>query len=139
MLQLAKATHNIFAYRFTDPKSGVCFHDCDDDGEAGAGARLSETLRLMGADGVAVVVSRWFGGTLLGILSSQYAEFTAFRFITYSSTGPDRFRLINNCARRLLETKAQDCLLKVVKTGTGLHPTDQHCKSKHRPKKAKKI
>ena len=36
----------------------------------------------MGADGVAVIVSRWFGGTLLG---------------------PDRFKFISNAARRLLE------------------------------------
>ena len=36
----------------------------------------------MSADGVAVIVSRWFGGTLLG---------------------PDRFKFISNAARRLLE------------------------------------
>jgi len=38
-------------------------------------------LRLMGLDGVAVIVSRWFGGTLLG---------------------PDRFKFICNSARQLL-------------------------------------
>jgi putative IMPACT (imprinted ancient) family translation regulator len=38
----------------------------------------------MGADGVAVIVSRWFGGTLLG---------------------PDRFKFISNAARRLLEAQ----------------------------------
>ena len=93
LLQIAKATHNIFAYRFTDADTGVCFHDNDDDGETAAGARLAEILRLMGADGVAVVVTRGFGGTLLG---------------------PARFRLINNCARRLLETQAPDCLSPVT-------------------------
>ena len=69
--QIARATHNIFAFRFTDSKTGICYHDCDDDGEAAAGAKLAEVLRLMGADGVAVVVTRWFGGTLLG---SSYAN-----------------------------------------------------------------
>jgi hypothetical protein len=46
--------------------SGVSYHDCDDDGETAAGGRLGEILRIMGVSGVAVIVSRWFGGTLLG-------------------------------------------------------------------------
>lgn len=92
-LQIAKATHNIFAYRFTDAVSGICCHDNDDDGETAAGSRLGEILRLMGADGVAVVVTRWFGGTLLG---------------------PDRFRLINNCARQVIETWLPDCITSSV-------------------------
>eukprot|EP01036_Dinobryon_divergens_P032740 gene32740-42394_t len=61
--------------------SRILHHDCDDDGETAAGARLAELLRLMHLDGVAVIVSRWFGGVLLG---------------------PDRFRLISNSARALL-------------------------------------
>lgn len=78
-----RATHNIFAYRFTCPITGVVFNDCDDDGENAAGARLAEMLRLMSLRrGTAIIVSRWFGGTLLG---------------------PDRFKLINNTARHLLE------------------------------------
>ena len=92
---MAKATHNIFAYRFTDSSTGICFHDNDDDGETAAGSRLAEILRLMGANGVAVVVTRWYGGTLLG---------------------PDRFRHINNCARRVLETHTPD-LLQLDVTG----------------------
>ena len=39
-------------------------------------------MRLMGAQNVAVIVSRWFGGILLG---------------------PDRFKYICNAARNLLE------------------------------------
>ncbi len=42
------------------------YHDCDDDGEKAAGSRLAELLRLMKQDGIAVIVSRYFGGTLLG-------------------------------------------------------------------------
>lgn len=80
--KVAHATHNISAYRFTCPNTGILFHDCDDDGETAAGARLGELLRLMKIDGVAVVVSRWFGGTLLG---------------------PDRFKFITNAARQLIE------------------------------------
>jgi len=85
--KVAKATHNIFAFRWTDPASGIMHHDCDDDGETAAAGRLAEMLRLMGlasagSAGVAVIVSRWYGGVKLG---------------------PDRFKLINNCARKVLE------------------------------------
>ena len=79
--QISKATHNIFAYRFTDAVSGVCYHDCDDDGETAAGSRLAEILRLMGASGVAVIVSRWFGGTLLG--TSRPLRLNLFIYFSY--------------------------------------------------------
>ena len=81
--RIARATHNIFAYRFTCPNgTGVVYHDCDDDGETAAAGRVAEMLRLMGVDGVAVIITRWFGGVLLG---------------------PDRFKFICNSARNLLE------------------------------------
>lgn len=56
--------------------------DHDEDGENAAGGRLLHMLQAAKATGVCVVVSRWFGGVLLG---------------------PDRFRQINNAARELLE------------------------------------
>lgn len=74
------ATHNIFAYRFMI--SNISYHDFDDDGETAAGGRLAEMIRLMKVEGIALIVSRWFGGTLLG---------------------PDRFKFICNSARTLLE------------------------------------
>jgi len=85
--KVARATHNIFAFRFTDAASGVTHHDCDDDGETAAGSRVGEMLRLMGLGsagnaGAAVIVSRWYGGIKLG---------------------PDRFKFINNSARGVLE------------------------------------
>ena len=58
VLKVSAATHNIFAYRFTCPLTRILHHDCDDDGETAAGARLAELLRLMHLDGVAVIVSR---------------------------------------------------------------------------------
>lgn len=45
---------------------GIYYHDCDDDGETAAGGRLGEILRIMGVCGVAVIVTRWYGGTKLG-------------------------------------------------------------------------
>lgn len=56
--------------------------DGDDDGEAAAGGRLLHLLQVADARNVCVVVSRWYGGILLG---------------------PSRFGLINNTARQLLE------------------------------------
>jgi putative IMPACT (imprinted ancient) family translation regulator len=86
--KVARATHNIMAYRFTDKSTGICHHDCDDDGETAAAGRIGEMLRLMGLgeaaseSGVAVIVTRWYGGVHLG---------------------PDRFKLITNSARKALE------------------------------------
>jgi putative IMPACT (imprinted ancient) family translation regulator len=63
--------------------------DCDDGqwtgtdahGESAAGGRLLHLLQITDCRGVAVVVTRWFGGVLLG---------------------PSRFTHINNAARQLL-------------------------------------
>ena len=79
--KIAQATHNILAYRFQPPHKSVWVQDCDDDREHGAGGRLLHLLQFSGAEGVAVVVTRWYGGIQLG---------------------PDRFKHINNVARTLL-------------------------------------
>ena len=79
--KIAQATHNILAYRFIDKDKAVLMQDCDDDKEHGAGGKLSHLLQYSGAEGVAVVVTRWYGGIQLG---------------------PDRFKHINNVARTLL-------------------------------------
>ena len=73
----AKATHNIIAWRLKG-ENDVTYHDCDDDGETAAGARLLHLLELMHVWGVLVIVTRWYGGIHLG---------------------PDRFRIINSVAR----------------------------------------
>jgi hypothetical protein len=79
--KIARATHNIMAFRLTDPETGVSHADCDDDGEAAAGGRLLFMMRAAHADNAVVVVSRWFGGRKLG---------------------PARFGLIQNCGRAAL-------------------------------------
>ena len=61
---------------------GNCTQDFDDDGETAAGGRLLHLLQVGNCKNVLVVVSRWFGGVLLG---------------------PARFTHINNAARVLLE------------------------------------
>lgn len=80
--KLATATHNISAYRISGGPHGTCFQDCDDDGENAAGSRLLSLMEILGVTDVVIVVSRWFGGTQLGA---------------------DRFKLINNVARELMD------------------------------------
>jgi hypothetical protein len=85
--KIRNCTHNIMAYRIRRESGGssttatTWLADCDDDGEDAAGGRLLQLLHSSGCEGVVVVVSRWFGGVLLG---------------------PSRFALINNTARALL-------------------------------------
>ncbi|KAL2826010.1 ribosomal protein S5 domain 2-type protein [Aspergillus cavernicola] len=95
--KVASATHNISAWRIRQkPKTNskgpsetkgfststeMIIQDCDDDGEAAAGGRLLHLMQLMDVWDVVVVVTRWYGGVLLG---------------------PDRFRLINAAGRDAL-------------------------------------
>ncbi|GLI69689.1 hypothetical protein VaNZ11_014377 [Volvox africanus] len=84
--KIRDATHNIMAYRIRSEGAGGCggsfLQDYDDDGENAAGGRLLHLLQAADVRNVVVVVSRWFGGILLG---------------------PSRFTAINNTARVLLE------------------------------------
>lgn len=85
--KVAAATHNISAWRIREKKDDNTEHtvqDCDDDGETAAGGRLLHMMQLMDVWDVLVVVTRWYGGILLG---------------------PDRFRIINNAGKDAL-TKA---------------------------------
>jgi hypothetical protein len=78
--KVARATHNIMAYRIKLP-NGTHAADHDEDGESAAGGRLLRLLHVTDATDVCVVVTRWYGGIHLG---------------------PDRFKHINNAARDLL-------------------------------------
>lgn len=79
--KVSQATHNIVAYRLSGVAEGSFVQDYADDGEINAGSRVLHLLQIMDVKNVVVVVSRWYGGILLG---------------------PDRFRLINNCAREAI-------------------------------------
>uniref|UniRef100_A0A1A8D0Y5 Impact homolog n=1 Tax=Nothobranchius kadleci TaxID=1051664 RepID=A0A1A8D0Y5_NOTKA len=79
--KIASATHNMYAYRICCEDKNSFLQDCEDDGETAAGGRLLHLLQILDVRDVVVVVSRWYGGILLG---------------------PDRFKLINNCARNIL-------------------------------------
>ncbi|KAH8805971.1 ribosomal protein S5 domain 2-type protein [Xylogone sp. PMI_703] len=71
------ATHNITAWRIQG-ENGVTYQDCDDDGETAAGGRVLHLMQLTDVWNVMVVVTRWYGGHLLG---------------------PKRFSIINTVAR----------------------------------------
>jgi len=79
--RVAKAAHPVInAWRC---QVGNVFHqDNDDDGESAAGGRLAHLLQILDVKNVLVVVTRYFGGTLLGA---------------------DRFKNINQAARDALE------------------------------------
>ncbi|XP_035296160.1 protein IMPACT isoform X3 [Cricetulus griseus] len=79
--KVASATHNIYAYRIFCEDKQTFLQDCEDDGETAAGGRLLHLMEILNVKNVLVVVSRWYGGILLG---------------------PDRFKHINNCARNIL-------------------------------------
>jgi len=78
---IARAAHPaINAWRCS--VNGVMHQDNDDDGETAAGGRLAHLLQIMDLDHVLVVVTRFYGGILLGA---------------------DRFKHINQAARSALE------------------------------------
>jgi len=79
--KIARAAHNMLAWRLVSPATGSLVSECDSDGEGGAGGGLHQLLHNTGVENVAVLVTRWYGGIHLG---------------------PDRFKHINNCARALL-------------------------------------
>lgn len=78
---IACAAHpTIYAYRFRDAQN-VLHQDAEDDGETGAAKKVLFLMDSLGVMGYIVVVTRWFGGILLG---------------------PDRFKHIMQCAKSAL-------------------------------------
>lgn len=79
---IASAAHpTIYAYRFVD-KDGRISQDAEDDGEDGASKKMLFLLEQCKVLGYVLVVTRWFGGILLG---------------------PDRFKRIMECSRQALQ------------------------------------
>lgn len=79
--KIKKATHNITIYRYIHEDTKQIVEDYDDDGEDGAGFRVLGVLQKMKLINLFVMVTRWFGGTLLH---------------------QDRFKRINDAAQILL-------------------------------------
>ena len=79
--KIKKATHNITVYRYVIKDTNEIVEDYDDDGEDGAGFRVLGVIKKMKLNNLFVMVTRWFGGTLLH---------------------QDRFKRINDAAQILL-------------------------------------
>jgi hypothetical protein len=80
--ELQNASHNITAWRIQG-EHGV-LEDADDDGEGGGGRHLLQTLQSLNLVNVLLVVTRWYGGILLG---------------------PDRWRLITQVSQDALSQR----------------------------------
>ncbi|KAI1816569.1 hypothetical protein GGS20DRAFT_215455 [Poronia punctata] len=85
---LQTATHNAWAYRIrvsTGLFSATTIkEEAFDDGETGCGSFLIQNMREMDAVDTLVVMSRWYGGIMLG---------------------PDRWRIMRNCLRDALSER----------------------------------
>lgn len=62
---LASADHNISAYRILTSQGSI-LDSCSDDGETGGGNHLLSILKSSNLTNVLLVVSRWYGGIMLG-------------------------------------------------------------------------
>jgi putative IMPACT (imprinted ancient) family translation regulator len=80
--KIAKATHNMFAYRFLE--NGIVNERNDDDGEQGASQLILFLMQQHQVLNFMVVVSRWYGGINLG---------------------PNRFKIIQNIAKEAMELR----------------------------------
>lgn len=81
---LKSATHNAWAYRIRKPDmfgSHTIREDSFDDGEGGCGEFLVKTMRELDVVDMMVVMTRWYGGVMLG---------------------PDRWRIMRNCLKEAL-------------------------------------
>jgi putative IMPACT (imprinted ancient) family translation regulator len=79
---VAKATHNIYAYRVRERNKIV--EGQKDDGEHGAGHHILQLMREQKVENCMIVVTRWYGGQNLG---------------------PQRFDCIVNSARSALHMR----------------------------------
>ncbi|KAH6647531.1 hypothetical protein BKA67DRAFT_577774 [Truncatella angustata] len=81
---LQTASHNAWAYRVKKPDMFGSFtikEDSNDDGESGCGDFLLKVMRESDAVNTLVVMTRWYGGIMLG---------------------PDRWRIMRNCLKEAL-------------------------------------
>ncbi|KAI1186627.1 hypothetical protein F5B17DRAFT_431398 [Nemania serpens] len=85
---LQSATHNAWAFRVKVPtnlfNATTIKEESFDDGESGCGSFLLKNMQEMNAVDTLVVMTRWYGGVLLG---------------------PDRWRIMRNCLRDALSER----------------------------------
>lgn len=103
---LETASHNAWAYRIRPP-SGSTFtrarEESFDDGETGCGDLMLRIMREADAVDTLVVLTRWFGGILLG---------------------PDRWRLMRNCVTSALSERLRKTGAEVSLAGEAVWGLD---------------
>ncbi|EAQ84960.1 hypothetical protein CHGG_08974 [Chaetomium globosum CBS 148.51] len=105
---LQTATHNAWAYRLRPPRDAFSaisrvHEESFDDGETGCGDLMLRTMRESGTADTLVVLTRWFGGTMLG---------------------PDRWRLMRTCVSAALGERLRKTGAEVSLGGEALWGLD---------------
>ena len=125
--KLARATHNMLAYRFSDATSGRVVQDYDDDGETAAGSRMLHLLQVLlshackasaiswadDSEGLAIAAAEpgrisfphavhIRAQATVQMADVQGACVVVSRWFGGVHLGPSRFAIINNTARQLL-------------------------------------
>ena len=80
--RIARATHNIYAYRISGD-TGIVEH-YEDDGEWSAGRRVLKILKDLNIINKLVVISRWYGGTHIGLVRFQHIEEVTIEACTFN-------------------------------------------------------
>ncbi|GAO15003.1 uncharacterized protein UV8b_00485 [Ustilaginoidea virens] len=88
--ELETATHNAWAVRSRYGNSPLVQEASFDDGESGCGSFLLGIMREAGVTNTLVVLTRWYGGIMLG---------------------PDRWRLMRECVNEALSSRRRACAL----------------------------
>jgi hypothetical protein len=105
---LQTATHNAWAYRLRPPRDAFSaisrvHEESFDDGETGCGDLMLRVMRESGTVDTLVVLTRWFGGTMLG---------------------PDRWRLMRTCVSAALGERLRKTGAEVSLGGEALWGLD---------------
>ena len=77
--RVARATHNIYAYRLE--RDGNILEHYNDDGEYGAGSHILQILQQTGKTNILICVTRWYGGRHIGPVRFNLIEEAANRAI----------------------------------------------------------
>lgn len=90
----AKATHNSYAARVV--KDSQVFEVKNDDGETGAGMVILRQLQKQNIYNVCIVVTRWFGGTMLHGDRFTHVQDAVLQIIAETSLYEVKQKKLNN-------------------------------------------
>ena len=76
------ATHRVYAFKYTDPMTGLEVTGNSDDGEWGASRHILQSLRQAGTSKL-IVITRYYGGLKLG-----YRRFEIYRMAAHAAAAP---------------------------------------------------